>query len=305
MPSQSKPLKFFSVTIGSNHHELISPQLMDGMFDELHLQSWCYQGEYGDQLDKKHYQCRMIFNEFTMKGTLLHIFDMHGIPKEDVHICPESNKSIEQGGLAFYVMDKTKKLFLPMRADRSFKPFRPLNWIPEMCKEIVENPRPWMRALNEIIEFEPHHRAIIWICTLNGKGGVGKSLYNTWLECSGKGVFIGSGTPVQLQEAVICDGESLCYTLDLPKTFAVDNKIGDYINAIEVIKNGFIKTGMHGKRKKLVMNKRPHVIVFSNRLPPYESMTEGRFLCYTINPDMEPGLQCLDPWYQDSPGLPE
>lgn len=294
-PSAMKPLKFWSVTVGDNHHTLLDPPAFDAILDEFFHQ-WCYQGELGDKNKKKHYQCRLICAEPTMKATMLHCFKMRGIALQDVTVLPESNKSIEQGGLAFYVMDSTKDVWLPTRADASYSRPRPKDWIPSMCQCIQERPRPWMRTLTSILDGLADHRKIVWICTLFGLGGVGKSLFVAWLEATRKACYLGAGTPIQLQEAVISDGEWPAYTLDLPKQFAKDNSIGDYINVVEIIKNGFIKTGMHGKRKKLMMDKRPHVVLFCNRLPPWSMMTEGRFDVYTINPRKPEMFQTLDVW---------
>lgn len=309
----SKPLKFWSLTIGSNFKPLLPPETVDRIFDEFYAQ-WCYQGERGTTLGKEHYQCRAICEEATMKATLLHCLECRGIDKRDVTFLPESNKSIEQGGLAFYVMDTTKDVFLPMRADPSWKPHRGNDWVPDMCQCIVDSPRPWMTSLNAMLEGTPHHRAIIWICTLHGKGGVAKSLYNTYLEASGKACYLGSGTPTQILEAVCAEGEKRAYTLDMPKSADSNIRVTDYINVLETVKNGFIKTAMHGKRKKLIMNQRPHVVVFANIFPPFDAMTEGRFFVFTINPDLPPEGQTLDPFerpsssceqftVQDSPGL--
>lgn len=295
MAPQGKPLAYWSITVGCNKHDLLPPDKFDAVLEEFFHQ-WCYQGEYGDKNKKKHYQVRGICAEKQMKATLLHCFVMRGIARDDVTFLPESNKSIEQGGLAFYVMDSTKDVWLPCRRDPTYQVPRAKDWIPSMCKEIVENPRPWQRTLMNMITQPPDHRKIIWICTLDGLGGVGKSLFTTYLEASRKACYLGAGTPIQLQEAVISDGEWPAYTLDLPKQFAKDNAIGDYINALEIIKNGFIKTGMHGKRKKLMMDQRPHVIVFSNRTPPFQMMTEGRFIVFVIDPRKPAMFQTLQEW---------
>lgn len=290
----SKPLCYWSLTIGCNFQALLTPEQMDSIFEEFYSQ-WCYQGERGTKKGKDHYQCRVICHEKMMKATLLHLLAMRGIDKRDITFLPESNKSIEQGGLAFYVMDSTKDVFLPPRYDSSYKPTKPKDWIPTQCLSIKENPRPWMKSVLDMLEASPHHRQIIWICTLDGKGGVGKSLFNLYLEATGKACFLGSGTPTQILEAVCAEGEQRAFTLDLPKSGDSNIKIGDYINVIEVVKNGFIKTAMHGKRKKLIMDNRPHVTAFSNCFPPFKAMTEGRFLVFTINPDRPPHEQTLDP----------
>jgi len=294
----SKPLHFWSLTVGNNHGPLPSPARMDVILAEFFSQ-WVYQGEYGDKEKKPHYQCRVIIDEKQMKQTLIHCLAMRGIARDDVTFQPESNKSIEQGGLSFYVMDDQKDVWLPVRCDPSYQVPRKSDWIPDMCKHIVEDPRPWFTSVITKLKGPPHHRFIIWICTLAGLGGVGKSLFNCYLHVTGLGKSIGQGTPIQLQERVIAIGEYKGYTLDLPKTMATENKIGDYINSIEIIKNGFIATAMHGKPKELVMNQRPHIVVFSNRLPPYEQMTEGRFDVYTIDPKKDPSHQTLDHYVPD------
>lgn len=296
MPDQKKPLKMWSLTIGNNFHTLLPAETMDAIFTEFYDQ-WVYQGERGTQNQKQHYQARVICAEPMMKCTLLHCLEMRGIPRNDVTFCIESNKSIEQGGLAFYVMDATKDVWLAPRYDPSFTPPKPPGWYPSMCQSIVDEPRPWMTSVLNMLERPPHHRAIIWICTLNGLGGVAKSLFNVYLEATGKACFLGTGTPTQILEAVCAEGEKRAYTLDLPKTSDSNIRIGDYINVLETVKNGFIKTAMHGKRKRLIMDQRPHEIVFSNILPPTQTMTEGRFHTFTIDPNLAPENQTLDRYF--------
>lgn len=294
-----KPLRFWSVTLSQNYKPLPDVDRMKDILSEW-ADSWVFQLERGSVAGKLHYQCRMILENPQMTATMLTLFECRGFDVKDVTFLPETNKSIEQGGLAFYVMKDDTRVDGPWCDDR-YQPPRPPNWIPDMCSDCVENPRPWMTSLLNIIEGPPHHRKILWICTLNGLGGVGKSLFTTYLEASKKACYLGDGTPIQLKEAVIADGEWKAYTLDLPKTFSHDNRIGDYVNVLETVKNGFIKTAMHGKRKKLLMNVRPHLIVFSNRVPPFEMMTEGRFDVYTIDPKSSAAEQTLDPWTtQDS-----
>ena len=291
----TKPLHFWSLTVANNHKPLLNADDFDSVCTQFGKQ-WCYQGEYGSNKQKPHYQVRIIVDPPQTKATLLHCFSMRGMDINDITFKPESNKSIEQGGLSFYVMDSTKDVWLPMRCDPSYKLPKSPNWVPSMCQIIVDTPRPWQVKVLEMLQGEPHHRQIIWICTLNGLGGVQKSLFTTYLEAIGKALYVGDGTPIQLKEAVISEGEQSAYTMDLPKTFAADNRIGDYINVIETIKNGFLKTAMHGKRKRLMMDKRPHVLVFSNRTPPYDAMTEGRFMTFTINPNKPAMFQTLDPY---------
>lgn len=289
----TKPLHFWSITVAENFLPLHDVELMDKIMTEF-FKHWCYQGELGTKLGKRHYQARGILGEPQRKATLISIFECRGFDKRDITFLPESNKSIQQGGLAFYVMDDTKPRFSEMRCDPSYKIPRGPDWIPNQCRCLLDGTRPWAKSLIDIIDGPPSHRSIIWICTLGGFGGVQKSLLVLYLEAINKAIWIGDGTPTQIKEAVISEGEQLAYLVDMPKTFAHDNRMSDYINAIETIKNGFIKTAMNGKRKKLMMNNRPHVIVFANRLPDFSSMTHGRFDCYTIDPQKPETEQTLD-----------
>lgn len=301
----TKPLHFWSLTVGETWKPLPIPERMDECLDEF-FKGWCYQGELGTKLGHKHYQCRGILGEAQRKATLLTIFEARGFDRRDITFLPESNKSIQQGGLAFYVMDDEKARFLPMRADSTFQIARKKDWIPNMCKHIVDSPRPWMTSVLDILTQKPSHRSIIWICTLGGFGGVGKSLFVSYLEAKRLACWIGDGTPTQIKEAVIQSGERQAYLVDMPKTFAHDNRMCDYINAIETVKNGFIKTAMHGKPKVLLMDNRPHMFCFCNQHPPYAQMTDGRFDVKTINPHLAPDLQTLDSYVSDaqvSPGV--
>lgn len=293
MPAR-KPLTCWSGTIAENYNPLPPPERMDSIWHEFTMH-WCYQGEICPSNKKRHNQSRFILSEPQRLETLLTIFEARGFDRRDLTFLPESNKSIQQGGLAFYVMDDSKELFHPFRCDSAYKQPRSINWIPRMCHTIRDNPRPWMTSLNAILADEPHHRAIIWVCTLDGLGGVGKSLYCAYLEATHTAIYIGDGTPTQIKESVISEGEHRAYTCDMPMTFAKDNRLGDYINAIETVKNGFIKTGMHGKRKKLLMDQRPHFVCFANCLPPFSMMTNGRYHLYTVDPNKPHDQQTLDP----------
>lgn len=298
MTGSKKALHYWSVTLSFNFTEFKQHSEIECIMEEF-SEDWAFQLEKGHNEGKLHYQCRMILNTPQYTATMVSIFGERGFDPRDVTFLPETNKSIQQGGLAFYVMKLDTRVEGPWY-DSSFTLPRPKDWIPRQCRDVVDNPRPWITSVLAMIEAPPSHRTITWIMTLDGKGGVQKSLFNTYLEASGKARYLGSGTTNQLLEGCIMDGEARCYTLDFPKHFASDNQIGDYITAIEHVKNGFIKTAFHGKRKLMIMEDRPHVIVFSNRSPPYAYMTEGRFDCYSINPDESPEFQTLNKWYPNS-----
>lgn len=291
--AQGKPLCCYSITVAENHLPLPEPETFDNALDEFFKQ-WVYQGELGESRKKRHYQVRAIVEDACYKQTLLQVMTMRGMDRRDITILPESNRSIQQGGLAFYVMDSTKPRFLEPRSDPSYKPKRPRYFCPLQCEYHRDNPRPWMKSQLEILNSAPPHRAITWICTLEGLGGVAKSNWNTYLQSMGWCHYVGDGTPINLKQNVIKAGERRAYSFDLPKTFDRASPLSDYINAIEVIKNGHVCATMHGKPEMLIMDVRPHIFVYANCIPPFSSMTQGRFNVYTIDPIKPHEEQTLD-----------
>lgn len=293
MVKQTKPLSCWSITVAENYSPLPEPQIFDATLDEFYRQ-WAYQGERGANKKKRHYQCRALSKDPQYGATLVQVMSMRGIDVRDITILVESNKSIAQGGLSFYVMDNSKDVFLSPRTDPTYMTSRPRYFVPEQCQHIVDTPRPWMISLLDIIEGPPDHRAIHWVCTLDGLGGVSKSGMNTYLHATGKAYYLGDGTPLNLKQNACIAGERRCFTLDLPKTFDTKSPLDDYINALETVKNGFIMVTMHGKPRTVIFDVRPHEIVFANRFPNMESMTQGRFILWTIDASKPPEEQTLD-----------
>jgi hypothetical protein len=214
----------------------------------------------------------------------------YGGDRHLIHVCPESNNSIQQGGLAFYVMKDKGRIAGPWH-DSTFVMPRQQGWIPEQCKWIEGGnpqypPLPWFKNIGNIIESTPSFRLIYWIFTLE-HGDVAKSNWCTYAKMKWKHVkSIGHGTPSQIKDAVSkLPDIYTTFLLDIPKSHDSNIKLSDYINVIETIKNGDVQGNMHGVEKENVMNHRPHVFVFSNMRAPRDAMTKKRFIEVEISPD--------------------
>ena len=103
MTGSKKPLKFWSITLRHNYTERPTPSRVKKVLAEFFAQ-WMFQLEKGQNESKEHYQCRGIVSEGQMTETLFSIFECRGYDRRDVIFLPESNNSISQGGLSFYVM---------------------------------------------------------------------------------------------------------------------------------------------------------------------------------------------------------
>jgi hypothetical protein len=166
----TKPLKFWSVTIQSNYGELPSVQRMKEICEEFALQ-WVFQRERGKKANKAHYQGRIILKEGQPKHTMIYCFESRGIHQNDITFSPESNKSLNQGGLTFYVMKDETREEGPWH-DVSFKPPKKRSYDGSDLK-VMDTPFPWQQKVIDMVQNIPDDRTVNWI--FNDKGCAGKS----------------------------------------------------------------------------------------------------------------------------------
>jgi len=151
---------------------------------------------------------------------------------------------------------------------------------------------PWQRELSEIL-FQSElgkvpikikdadDRTLIWIFDQYGCSGKSKFVKHVCFNEQENTCKLAFGSSTQLRSACISAGPRQLYFIDLPRTLGRDDNIYDIISTAEDIKNGFLVTSMYGLYKSLIFEP-PHVVIFSNTLPPKDSMSHDRWQVYRM-----------------------
>jgi hypothetical protein len=285
MTGSRKPLKCWSMTLAQNFKELPAHTRVQDTLSEF-FDHWMFQLEEGSVTVKEHYQCRGILDEPQMTETLLHIFESRGFDRRDVTVLPESNNSIQQGGLSFYVMKDDTRKAGPWH-DPSYKP-RKRNTYDGRDLRCMENPYTWQKTVMSLCNAEADDRTINWVYNASGCAGKSKLMkYMRWKNPEMARVGLGSAT--QIKTAVIEKGAHQVYMVDLPRVRGSDERQQELFSALEEIKNGWVESPMYGRSAELLMEP-PHIWIFSNELPNL-------------------GMCSLDRWHvwhlYDTPSLPQ
>lgn len=283
-PKQCKPLKYWSVTVFAPE---VSPERMTEINEEFFCQ-WCFQKEEGAVSGKIHYQMRGMTAEPIMKESLLTVFEARGIKRQLVTFGVESNNSIKQGGLAFYVMKDETRVDGPWH-DPTYKPPKKRKLYDGADLACMENPRPMQQMVIDKLREEPEDRYLYWWADLNG--GAGKSKLLKWLKFKGFDVAkVPLGTATQIKTSVIEQGEHAAYLVDLPRVQGKEESQRDLFSALEEIKNGWVVSAMYGKSGELMM-KPPHVHIFSNEFPNPHVSSLDRWIIMAVSHDPQLGWQ--------------
>jgi hypothetical protein len=150
-----------------------------------------------------------------------------------------------------------------------------------------KNWHEWQKSIYKILYNEkgeinvPDDREIISLIDYKGKSG--KSSWYKYLFCEdpkhiGRLVY---GSASQLRSAVINNGEKRIYIIDLSRTKGRDESEKEILAVCEEIKSGFLVSPMYGQGSVLVMHP-PHLIVSSNYMLNYESLSADRWAIYEI-----------------------
>lgn len=279
MTGSRKPLKFWSLTAQQNHRPLPPINRMKSILTEFSAQ-WCFQLEKGSIAGKEHYQVRMILDKEQMTETLLTILEARGFDRKDVTVNPESNHSICQGGLAFYVMKDDTRLDGPWNDPTYNRPkLTTYDWEDLQC---MQTPFPFQQSIMELVSSEPDDRTINWV--FNGPGCAGKSKLMKYLRMKDEFDFarVPMGTATQIKTSVIEKGRHKIYMVDLPRVRGSDERQQEIFSALEEIKNGWVESAMYGKVQELLMRP-PHIWVFSNELPNRSFASADRWIVWTID----------------------
>lgn len=279
MTGSRKPLKFWSLTVQKNYRPLPGVERMKLILTEF-SQQWCFQLEKGRAAGKEHYQVRLILREAQMTETLLTVFEARGFDRKDLTIIPESNNSICQGGLAFYVMKDDTRLDGPWNDPSYTRPNLEMYDYADLgC---MSEPLPFQRSIMDMCEIEPDDRTLHWV--YNAAGRAGKSKLMKYMRCNQKFIFarVPLGTATQIKTSVIEKGRRKIYMVDLPRVRGSDERQQELFSALEEIKNGWVESAMYGKVQELLMNP-PHIWIFSNELPNRSFASEDRWKVWTID----------------------
>lgn len=271
MTGSRKPLKFWSITVSKI--ENLSVSRMKDILSEFSDQ-WVFQKEAGTETGHLHYQIRFILDEAQMTETLLTIFEARGIVRDTMTFLPESNNSIAQGGLSFYVMKDDTRVEGPWH-DPSYKPRKRVTYEGRDLA-CMDNPRSFQKYIIDDIATEPDDRTMNWWYNQSGCGG--KSKLMKWLRFTRDDVArVGLGSATQIKTAIIEKGPHRAYMVDLPRVRGSDERQQELFSALEEIKNGWVESPMYGKAGELLMEP-PHIHIFSNELPnlTYASMDRWR-----------------------------
>lgn len=253
---------------------------MKDILDEFAKQ-FCFQKEAGSQTSHLHYQARVIMEDAQMKDTMLTIFEARGIARSDITFLPESNNSIKQGGLSFYVMKDDTRVEGPWY-DASYNPKKRKRY---EGKDLacMATPLPFQQTIIDAIKEQADDRSINWVVNVTGCAGKSKLMkylrFNKFDMCR---VPLGSAT--QIKTSVIAKGEHSVYMVDLPRVRGGDERQSEIFSSLEEIKNGWVESAMYGKTEELLMEP-PHIWIFSNEWPNPSLASLDRWRVHKLESD--------------------
>lgn len=276
----NKALKFWSLTISCNFRELCSVERVCSVLTEFGAQ-WCFQLERGTSNGKLHYQVRLILCDAQKFETLLTILEARFYDRRDITVCPESNNSIQQGGLAFYVMKDETKVDGPWHDPT----YRTRKFVPYTMKDLkmMETPLPFQQSILDACALEPDDRTINWVANFTGCAGKSKLMKYMRMMPGYDMARISLGSATQIKTSIIGKGPHRIYMVDLPKVRGSDERVQELFSAIEEIKNGWVESPMYGKSDQELLMEPPHVWIFSNELPNLSFCSLDRWRVHTID----------------------
>ena len=278
MTGSKKPLKFWSVTLMHNKTAIPEPSRIKDILTEFAHQ-WCFQRERGHKEGKDHYQIRMILSEAQMTETMLHCFECRGYNRQDITFLPESNNSLAQGGLAFYVMKDDTRADGPWY-DPSYNPRKRVTYDGRDLK-CMDEPRQFQKEIMVICSHEADDRTMYWIYNRSGCGGKSKLMKYMRMRPEWDMARVPMGSATQIKTSVIEKGPHKIYMVDLPRVRGTDERQQELFSALEEIKNGWVESPMYGKNAELLMEP-PHIFIFSNELPNLTFASMDRWRIYEL-----------------------
>jgi len=153
---------------------------------------------------------------------------------------------------------------------------------------------PWQTNVVNMIARQPHPRRIYWM--YDPVGSCGKSIFAKYMAFHHGVLKLTFANAESLLYTVATNPPNRTYFFDLCRTRGQQSSMGDIFQAIESVKDGHFISSKY--ESKSVMFDRPHVFVFSNKLPKLCSMSADRWVVYEVS---------LPPEFQrnDDDNLPE
>jgi len=182
------------------------------------------------------------------------------------HWSPSSNNS----GAGFnYVMKLDSRVRGPWKDDDP---------MPNVWDEDLELPlRTWQRMLVEKIRGPISKRAITFV--LDRDGGKGKTHLKTWLSMKKLACVVPVlSEPKDIAQLIMSKIKKTgkiptCFVLDIPRALKTTKHLA-FMSALESLKDGYVYDTRYSFTDQHM--KRPHVVVFCNKLPPVEALSADR-----------------------------
>ena len=135
--------------------------------------------------------------------------------------------------------------------------------------------RDWQKKLLTVLESEPDDRSINWVWEAGG--GIGKTTFQKYVFTNYEDVVVLSGKGHDMKNGVIQYKEK-CGRLPKIVLINIPRSKSGYvsISGIEEIKDMFFFSGKY--EGGMVCGASPHVFVFANCEPPYETMSADRWV---------------------------
>jgi hypothetical protein len=146
---------------------------------------------------------------------------------------------------------------------------------------------PWQKELLKLLLSDdestfkdPDDREIIWVSDTVGCSGKSKLVKYMFINYPSV-TEVSFGSSNQLRTALISIGPKKCYFIDMPRQLGDEDSIATLVSVLEKLKGGFITSTMYGKFTSLVMSP-PHIVIFSNTIPPVKMLSMDRWKIFTI-----------------------
>lgn len=256
-------------------------------FKNVGATKFVFQLERGETSGRLHWQCYLRLNVRTRPRTLQRRLPYHLpghdlVAGESIGVQPCSTNSTEAAeALRTYCMKEETRVGDKTYCEKGIV----TRYVGADLEDVRTTPFPWQRMVLESIASEPDDRTINWVH--NAEGNAGKSKLMKYCAWTKKAIIVGLGTATQIKAAVLEDGASSCFLVDLPRVIGGTERLQDLFSALESIKNGFVKSVMYGKSKTLFMAP-PHLWIFSNQLPPTTFCSKDRWTIWSLKSRTSP-----------------
>jgi hypothetical protein len=254
------------------------------VFLDENCQEYVFQLESGEETDTLHYQCAYKLNIRKRKSTLLHLLEKYfpgnvaafqlevayGAWDEAVKYCTKGETRRGVPISSFPLYSNADIAFLVDKGSR-------FPWQNDLINEIVVPSGMHFKAADD--------RRIFWIT--DKQGCTGKSKFTKFMCLYYRNTIkVPFGTSTQMRSAIIDAGPQQLYFIDIPRTLGHDDDMQALYSLIEDLKNGFVVSSMYGKNRRIMFDP-PHIIVFTNRNCPRESLSSDRWIEKEITKDKE------------------